>query len=104
MFEWLWRGPGEALPGVLPVPTFHLAPLLITRETNLKFRQAPMAMHHELTSVRKMASFQGERGDSSTPSRPLSAPLYSGHERSPSHWVLGMAMGSAGRCWGLRWL
>ncbi|XP_045058205.2 phospholipid-transporting ATPase IK isoform X3 [Desmodus rotundus] len=32
----------------------------IDGETNLKFRQAPMAMHRELTSVRKMASFQGK--------------------------------------------
>lgn len=44
-----------------PVRT-HLspAPRLRTRETNLKFRQAPPVTHHELTSVRKMASFQGE--------------------------------------------
>ncbi|XP_054939125.1 phospholipid-transporting ATPase IK isoform X14 [Physeter macrocephalus] len=31
-----------------------------TRETNLKFRQAPTITHHELTSIRKMASFQGK--------------------------------------------
>ncbi|XP_065774598.1 phospholipid-transporting ATPase IK isoform X6 [Muntiacus reevesi] len=30
------------------------------RETNLKFRQAPMITHHELTSIRKIASFQGK--------------------------------------------
>lgn len=34
--------------------------LLILRETNLKFRQAPTITHHELTNIRKMASFQGE--------------------------------------------
>ncbi|XP_039104084.1 phospholipid-transporting ATPase IK isoform X2 [Hyaena hyaena] len=32
----------------------------IDGETNLKFRQAPPVTHHELTSVRKMASFQGK--------------------------------------------
>uniref|UniRef100_A0A673UKW2 P-type ATPase N-terminal domain-containing protein n=1 Tax=Suricata suricatta TaxID=37032 RepID=A0A673UKW2_SURSU len=32
----------------------------IDGETNLKFRQAPPVTHHKLTSVRKMASFQGE--------------------------------------------
>ncbi|XP_023393872.1 phospholipid-transporting ATPase IK [Pteropus vampyrus] len=32
----------------------------IDGETNLKFRQAPMVTHHELTNVRKMASFQGK--------------------------------------------
>ncbi|XP_029772229.1 phospholipid-transporting ATPase IK [Suricata suricatta] len=31
----------------------------IDGETNLKFRQAPPVTHHKLTSVRKMASFQG---------------------------------------------
>ncbi|XP_042833539.1 phospholipid-transporting ATPase IK isoform X6 [Panthera tigris] len=31
----------------------------IDGETNLKFRQAPPVTHHELTSIRKMASFQG---------------------------------------------
>ncbi|XP_014440980.1 phospholipid-transporting ATPase IK [Tupaia chinensis] len=31
----------------------------IDGETNLKFRQALMVTHHELTSTRKMASFQG---------------------------------------------
>lgn len=49
-----WARPDWALS----VPTFCLAPL-VTRETNLKFRQAPMIMHHELTSIRKIASFQG---------------------------------------------
>lgn len=60
MFQWLWRGAGVALPRVLLVPASHLAPLLITRETNLKFRQAPVVTHHELTSIRDMTSFQGE--------------------------------------------
>ncbi|XP_054939115.1 phospholipid-transporting ATPase IK isoform X4 [Physeter macrocephalus] len=32
----------------------------IDGETNLKFRQAPTITHHELTSIRKMASFQGK--------------------------------------------
>ncbi|XP_061279429.1 phospholipid-transporting ATPase IK isoform X3 [Bos javanicus] len=32
----------------------------IDGETNLKFRQAPMITHHELTSIRKIASFQGK--------------------------------------------
>ncbi|XP_016065163.1 PREDICTED: phospholipid-transporting ATPase IK [Miniopterus natalensis] len=32
----------------------------IDGETNLKFRQALMVTHHKLTSVRKMASFQGK--------------------------------------------
>nr|XP_025875065.1 phospholipid-transporting ATPase IK [Vulpes vulpes] len=32
----------------------------IDGETNLKFRQAPPITHHELTSPRKMASFQGK--------------------------------------------
>uniref|UniRef100_A0A8C8WQB3 Phospholipid-transporting ATPase n=1 Tax=Panthera leo TaxID=9689 RepID=A0A8C8WQB3_PANLE len=32
----------------------------IDGETNLKFRQAPPVTHHELTSIRKMASFQGK--------------------------------------------
>ncbi|XP_058393673.1 phospholipid-transporting ATPase IK [Diceros bicornis minor] len=32
----------------------------IDGETNLKFRQAPMITHRELTSVRNMASFQGK--------------------------------------------
>ncbi|XP_045347251.1 phospholipid-transporting ATPase IK isoform X10 [Leopardus geoffroyi] len=32
----------------------------IDGETNLKFRQAPPVTHHELTSVRKVASFQGK--------------------------------------------
>ncbi|XP_053514670.1 phospholipid-transporting ATPase IK isoform X3 [Artibeus jamaicensis] len=32
----------------------------IDGETNLKFRQAPLVMHHELTSIREMASFQGK--------------------------------------------
>ncbi|XP_054549002.1 phospholipid-transporting ATPase IK isoform X1 [Talpa occidentalis] len=32
----------------------------IDGETNLKFRQAPLVTHHELTSLRKMASFQGK--------------------------------------------
>ncbi|XP_057564031.1 phospholipid-transporting ATPase IK isoform X2 [Hippopotamus amphibius kiboko] len=32
----------------------------IDGETNLKFRQAPSITHHELTSIRKMASFQGK--------------------------------------------
>ncbi|XP_058584471.1 phospholipid-transporting ATPase IK isoform X8 [Neofelis nebulosa] len=31
----------------------------IDGETNLKFRQAPPVTHHELASIRKMASFQG---------------------------------------------
>lgn len=48
------------MPRVLLVPASHLAPLLITRETNLKFRQAPVVTHHELTSIRDMTSFQGE--------------------------------------------
>ncbi|XP_070649668.1 phospholipid-transporting ATPase IK isoform X13 [Bos indicus] len=34
--------------------------LMGKRETNLKFRQAPMITHHELTSIRKIASFQGK--------------------------------------------
>ncbi|XP_055968968.1 phospholipid-transporting ATPase IK [Sorex fumeus] len=32
----------------------------IDGETNLKFRQAPKITHHELTSIRKMAAFQGK--------------------------------------------
>ncbi|XP_058584472.1 phospholipid-transporting ATPase IK isoform X9 [Neofelis nebulosa] len=32
----------------------------IDGETNLKFRQAPPVTHHELASIRKMASFQGK--------------------------------------------
>ncbi|XP_060272455.1 phospholipid-transporting ATPase IK isoform X9 [Ovis aries] len=32
----------------------------IDGETNLKFRQAPVITHHELTSIRKIASFQGK--------------------------------------------
>uniref|UniRef100_A0A8D1CSJ8 Phospholipid-transporting ATPase n=1 Tax=Sus scrofa TaxID=9823 RepID=A0A8D1CSJ8_PIG len=32
----------------------------IDGETNLKFRQAPTITHHELTNIRKMASFQGK--------------------------------------------
>lgn len=38
--------------------TLYLA--LVPRETNLKFRQALMVTHRELTSPKKMASFQGE--------------------------------------------
>ncbi|KAG5209212.1 hypothetical protein MJG53_007531 [Ovis ammon polii x Ovis aries] len=34
--------------------------LMGKRETNLKFRQAPVITHHELTSIRKIASFQGK--------------------------------------------
>lgn len=33
---------------------------LVPRETNLKFRQALTVTHHELTSPKKMASFQGK--------------------------------------------
>lgn len=57
---------------MLSVPTFLLAPLLIARETNLKFRQAPAVTHHELTSIWSMASFQGERQQTSAPRGPLS--------------------------------
>lgn len=32
----------------------------VPRETNLKFRQALTVTHHELTSPKKMASFQGK--------------------------------------------
>lgn len=58
--EGLWEGLRVPCPGTVH-PYLHPAPRLITRETNLKFRQAPPVTHHELTSIRKMASFQGER-------------------------------------------
>lgn len=48
---------------------FH-APLF-PRETNLKFRQALMVTHHELTSPKKMASFQGKGTEMA-----LHVPLY----------------------------
>lgn len=58
MPEWLWKEARHALTRHCLSHLLSCSPL-VTRETNLKFRQAPMITHHELTSIRKIASFQG---------------------------------------------
>lgn len=82
MLGCVWKG--------LCTVCLHLSSSLsITRETNLKFRQAPMVTHHELTNIRKMASFQGERRDHP----------HIGASACPSvrpHWVWGLALARAG--------
>lgn len=65
---------------------FH-APLF-PRETNLKFRQALMVTHHELTSPKKMASFQGKGTEMA-----LHVPLYTSFVGL--RWTLGGALPSA---------
>lgn len=62
---------------------FHVP--LVPRETNLKFRQALTITHHELTSPKKMASFQGKGIEVA-----LCVPLYTSF--AGSRWMVGGAL------------
>lgn len=83
-----WRKYNFSTQGVIHGHTFmtlHLA--LVPRETNLKFRQALMVTHRELTSPKKMASFQGEGMEAAC------VPLYASF--AGSIWMVGRALHSS---------
>lgn len=84
----VWRKYNFSTQGVIHghiFMTLHLA--LVPRETNLKFRQALMVTHRELTSPKKMASFQGEGMEAAC--APLSTSF------AGSIWMVGGALHSS---------
>lgn len=90
------------LAWVLSVPPSHLTPLLVTRETNLKFRQAPVVTHQALTNERKMASFQGERWRVHPPHLGLGLPLCTAGMEVPISLGFGDGDGVYLGCRGLK--